>query len=127
MSLGRASRNLRAHGLAEGASTRLIGALIMCHSDDNGLVLPPRIAQRKVVIVPIWRNDDERALVMAKAAELRAALRPVAGLVHIDDRDNMRPGWKYGEWERKGMPIRIELGPRDVAAPGHKIINAGGV
>ena len=98
-----------------GASTRLIGALIMCHSDDNGLVLPPRIAQRKVVIVPIWRNDDERALVMAKAAELRAALRPVAGLVHIDDRDNMRPGWKYGEWERKGMPIRIELGPRDVA------------
>jgi prolyl-tRNA synthetase len=98
-----------------GASTRLIGALIMCHSDDHGLVLPPRIAQRKVVIVPIWRNDDERALVMAKAAELRAALRPAAGLVHIDDRDNMRPGWKYGEWERKGMPIRIELGPRDVA------------
>ncbi|MBU0743528.1 proline--tRNA ligase [bacterium] len=97
-----------------GVSTRLIGGLIMCHSDDKGLVVPPRVAQRKVVIVPIWRKDEEKAVVLEKAAELRDGLRPVAGMVHVDDRDNMRPGWKYGEWERKGVPIRIELGPRDV-------------
>jgi prolyl-tRNA synthetase len=98
-----------------GVSTRLIGGLIMCHSDDKGLVLPPKVAQRKVVIVPIWRKDEEKDLVLGKAAELRDQLKPVAGMVHIDDRDNMRPGWKYGEWERKGIPIRIELGPRDIA------------
>jgi prolyl-tRNA synthetase len=97
-----------------GVSTRLIGALIMTHSDDNGLVLPPRVAQRKVVIVPIWKTDEEKETVLAKAAELRDMLRPVAGFVHVDDRDKMRPGWKYGEWERKGVPIRLELGPRDV-------------
>ncbi len=99
-----------------GVSTRLIGALIMTHSDDDGLVLPPRVAQRKAVIVPIWRNDDEKALVLEKAAELQAALKPHVGMVPVDDRDNMRPGWKYAEWERKGMPVRLELGPRDVAA-----------
>jgi prolyl-tRNA synthetase len=97
-----------------GVSTRLIGALIMCHSDDEGLVIPPKVAQRKVVVVPIWRSDEEKALVLAKAEELRERLRPVAGFVHIDDRDKMRPGWKYAEWERKGVPLRIELGPRDV-------------
>ena len=97
-----------------GVSTRLIGALIMTHSDDKGLVLPPRVAQRKVVIVPIWRSDEEKTLVLEKAAELKDMLRPVAGFVHVDDRDKMRPGWKYGEWERKGVPIRLELGPRDV-------------
>jgi len=87
----------------------------MCHSDDKGLVLPPKLAQRKVVIVPIWRKDEEKDMVLAKAAELQEQLRPVAGMVYVDDRDNMRPGWKYGEWERKGVPIRLELGPRDIA------------
>jgi len=98
-----------------GVSTRLIGGLIMTHSDDAGLVLPPRLAQRKAVIVPIWRNDDDKSLVMEAATKVAAALKPVAGFVQIDDRDNMRPGWKYAEWERKGMPVRIEIGPRDVA------------
>jgi prolyl-tRNA synthetase len=99
-----------------GVSTRLIGALIMSHSDDKGLVIPPKVAQRKAVIVPIWRDDEGKELVLNKARELQELLKPAIGFVQIDDRDKMRPGWKYAEWERKGMPIRIELGPRDVAS-----------
>jgi len=98
-----------------GMSTRIMGALIMTHSDDDGLVLPPRIASTKVVIVPIWKNDEEMAQVIEAAEKIAAELRPIIGGVHIDKRDNMRPGWKYGEWERKGVPIRMELGPRDLA------------
>ena len=95
-------------------STRIMGALIMTHSDDDGLVLPPRIAGTKAVIVPIWKNDDEMAQVVAAAEKLAAELRPVVGPIHIDKRDNMRPGWKYAEWERKGVPLRLEIGPRDL-------------
>ena len=98
-----------------GMSTRIMGALIMCHSDDNGLVLPPRIAHTKVVIVPIWKNDEEMAQVCEVADRLAAELTPVVGKVHVDNRDKMRPGWKYAEWERKGVPLRLELGPRDLA------------
>ncbi len=107
-----------------GVSTRLIGGLIMTHSDDAGLVLPPRMAPLHAVIVPIFRNDEQRAQVMAAAETLRAELSqidigdPDAAYrdflsVHIDDRD-MRPGAKYYEWERKGVPLRIELGPKDL-------------
>jgi prolyl-tRNA synthetase len=99
-----------------GMSTRIIGALLMTHSDDDGLVLPPRIAGTKVVIVPIWKNDDEKSAVCAAAQKLAAELRPRIGPVHVDDRDNLRPGWKYSEWERKGVPLRLEIGPRDLAA-----------
>ena len=99
-----------------GMSTRIIGALIMTHSDDNGLVLPPRIAHTKAVIVPIWKNDEEMAAVCEAADKLAAELWPVVGKVHVDKRDKMRPGWKYAEWERKGVPVRLELGPRDLAA-----------
>jgi prolyl-tRNA synthetase len=98
-----------------GMSTRIIGALIMTHSDDEGLVLPPRIAGTKAVIVPIWKNEDEMAQVCAAADGLAAQLRVAVGPVHVDRRDNMRPGWKYAEWERRGVPLRIELGPRDLA------------
>ncbi len=98
-----------------GMSTRIVGALIMTHSDDDGLVLPPRIAGIKAVIVPIWKNDDEKAAVCDAAGKLAAELRPAIGPVHVDDRDNLRPGWKYSEWERKGVPLRLELGPRDLA------------
>ncbi|MFO7609948.1 MAG: His/Gly/Thr/Pro-type tRNA ligase C-terminal domain-containing protein, partial [Candidatus Krumholzibacteriia bacterium] len=98
-----------------GMSTRVIGALIMVHSDDDGLVLPPRIAGTKAVIVPIWKNDEEMAQVCEAADRLAAQLRPTIGPVHVDKRDNMRPGWKYAEWEAKGVPLRLELGPRDLA------------
>ena len=98
-----------------GMSTRIIGALIMSHSDDDGLVLPPRIAGVKAVIVPIWKNDEEMDQVCTAADRLAAELRPVVGPVHVDKRDNMRPGWKYAEWEAKGVPLRLELGPRDLA------------
>ncbi len=99
-----------------GMSTRIMGALIMVHSDDDGLILPPRIAGTKAVVIPIWRNDDEMEQVVAAAEKIAAELRPVIGAVHVDKRDNMRPGWKYGEWERKGVPLRLEIGPRDLAA-----------
>jgi prolyl-tRNA synthetase len=97
-----------------GMSTRIIGALVMAHSDDDGLVLPPRIAGTKAVIVPIWKNDDEKAATCAAAHRIAADLRKSVGPVVVDDRDNLRPGTKYGEWERKGVPLRLEIGPRDL-------------
>jgi len=97
-----------------GMSTRVIGALIMTHSDDDGLVLPPRIAGTKVAIVPIWKNDDEKSTTVEVAHQVADELRGRIGPVVIDERDKMRPGWKYAEWERKGVPLRIEIGPRDV-------------
>ena len=97
-----------------GVSTRLIGGAIMTHSDDTGLVLPPRIAPIQVVIVPIWKGDDQKASVIAFANAAADALRGRVR-VKVDDRDSMKPGAKYYEWERKGVPLRLEVGPRDVA------------
>jgi prolyl-tRNA synthetase len=94
-----------------GVSTRLIGGLIMTHSDDKGLVLPPRVAPRKSVIVPIYRKDEERAKVMDQAHKLAAQLG-----AHVDARDGLTPGAKFFHWERRGVPVVFELGPRDVAA-----------
>ncbi|HEU0122931.1 MAG TPA: proline--tRNA ligase [Bryobacteraceae bacterium] len=94
-----------------GVSTRLIGGLIMTHSDDKGLVLPPKVAPRKVVIVPIFRKEEERAVVMEAAAKLAAELG-----AHVDTRDGHTPGAKFFHWERRGVPVVLELGPRDVAA-----------
>ncbi len=99
-----------------GVSTRLIGALIMTHSDDQGLVIPPRVAPEPVVIVPIFRADAEKVQVLEKARELKAMLKSAGVVAHIDDRDQFKPGFKYNEWELKGVPVRVELGPRDVAA-----------
>jgi prolyl-tRNA synthetase len=96
-----------------GVSTRLIGALIMSHSDDEGLVLPPRLAPIQVVVVPIYKNDAERERVMAAVTALTAAWK---GRIRfkVDDRENLSPGFKYNEWELKGVPVRVEVGPKDV-------------
>ena len=94
-----------------GVSTRLIGALIVTHSDDKGLVVPPRIAPLQVVIVPI---KQEIQSVKEKVDDLFFALKKAGIKVKVDDRDNLRPGAKYFEWERKGVPLRIDIGPRDV-------------
>jgi prolyl-tRNA synthetase len=99
-----------------GFSTRMIGATIMAHGDDAGLRLPPAVAPVQVVIVPIYRSDDERATVMGVAEKLRADLAASGVRVRLDDRDQHRPGYKFAEWELKGVPVRIELGPRDVEA-----------
>ena len=99
-----------------GVSTRLIGGLIMTHSDDSGLILPPRLAPIQAVIVPIFKSDAEKESVMGAAVKLRDDLRAKGVAVELDAREGMRPGEKYYEWERKGVPIRIELGPKDLAS-----------
>ncbi|EFO79020.1 prolyl-tRNA synthetase [Oscillochloris trichoides DG-6] len=96
-----------------GVSTRLIGALIMTHSDDEGLVIPPRLAPIQVVVVPIFKNDAEREKVMATVHALTSTWKGVLRF-KIDDRDNLSPGFKFNEWEMKGVPVRIEVGPKDV-------------
>ena len=97
-----------------GVSTRLIGALIMTHSDDEGLVLPPRLAPTQVVVVPIYKNDVERSLVLDAVDRITSGWKGHVRF-RVDDRDNLTPGYKYNEWELKGIPIRVEVGPRDVA------------
>ncbi|RRR69582.1 MAG: proline--tRNA ligase [Candidatus Viridilinea halotolerans] len=97
-----------------GVSTRLIGALIMTHSDDEGLVLPPRLAPIQVVVVPIYKNDTERTTVMAAVETLTASWKGRLRF-RVDDRDNLSPGYKFNEWEIKGVPLRVEVGPKDVA------------
>ena len=97
-----------------GVSTRLIGALIMAHSDDQGLIMPPRIAPFQVVIVPIYKGEDGKAIVNEKAALIIAELKALGIRVKYDDNDNARPGWKFAEYELKGVPVRIALGQRDI-------------
>ena len=98
-----------------GVSTRLIGALVMAHSDDDGLVLPPRIAPLQVVIVPIYKGDVQKQQVGDKAAEIMKQLKALGISAKYDDNDNNRPGWKFAEYELKGVPVRIALGARDLA------------
>jgi prolyl-tRNA synthetase len=98
-----------------GVSTRLMGALIMTHSDDEGLVLPPKLAPIQVVIVPIYKTAEELEQVSIKAKELVQKLKSMGISVKFDDDDNRRPGWKFAEYETKGVPVRVALGPRDLA------------
>lgn len=96
-----------------GLTTRSIGIMVMYHGDDKGLVLPPRVAKTQVVIVPIYTKNDEKAI-LQKAGELFERLKKDGVRVHLDDRDNHKPGWKYNDWELKGVPIRLELGAKDL-------------
>ena len=112
-----------AYNTSWGVSTRLVGALVMTHGDDNGVVIPPWLAPTQVVIVPIYRSDEERALVLEKANSVAGALKSQKVRVHIDARDNMKPGAKYYDWERKGVPMRVEIGPKDVANQKLVVVN----
>ncbi|EAY25774.1 proline--tRNA ligase [Microscilla marina] len=101
-------------GTSWGVSTRLMGALIMAHSDDHGLVLPPKLAPIQVVIVPIYKGDEQFAAVSAKANEIKKALEAVGVSVKYDNRDTYKPGFKFADWEMKGVPVRLALGARDL-------------
>ena len=96
-----------------GVSTRMVGAIIMVHGDDQGLILPPRLAPIQVVIVPIWKSEEERERVVAAAEEIKAKLDGLR--CELDAREEYTPGWKFHHWEMKGVPLRVEIGPRDVA------------
>lgn len=97
-----------------GVSTRLMGALIMAHSDNNGLVLPPKLAPIQVVIVPIYKNEEQLSLISEKANSIKIALQEAGISVKYDDRDTYKPGWKFAEYELKGVPLRLAIGPRDL-------------
>lgn len=101
-------------GTSWGVSTRLMGALVMTHSDDNGLVLPPNLAPIQVVIVPIYKSEEELAAISTVAHEITAALRKLRLSVKFDDRTTQKPGFKFAEWELKGVPVRMAIGPKDL-------------
>lgn len=101
-------------GTSWGVTTRLVGALIMTHSDDHGLVLPPKLAPFQVVIVPIFRNDEQLAAISEKVDEIVIALKAKGISVKYDNRDTYKPGWKFAEYELKGVPVRLGIGPRDL-------------
>ncbi|MDE3178183.1 MAG: proline--tRNA ligase [Acidobacteriota bacterium] len=98
-----------------GLSTRFVGAIIMVHGDDQGLIMPPRLAPFQAVIVPIFKNDEEKSQVIAKARALHAELAGAGIRVKLDEREGMSPGFKFNDWEMRGVPLRLELGPKDVA------------
>ena len=97
-----------------GISWRLIGAMIMIHGDDHGLVLPPKVAPIQVVIVPIYKNDEGKEKVLSKVEEIRITLETKEIRVQVDDREGLSPGYKFNDWELKGVPLRIEIGPKDI-------------
>jgi prolyl-tRNA synthetase len=101
-------------GTSWGVSTRLMGALIMAHSDDAGLVLPPKLAPIQVVIVPIYRNDEQLAQISEKVAEITRDLKKLGISVKYDSSDNFKPGFKFAEYELKGVPVRLAMGGRDL-------------
>jgi prolyl-tRNA synthetase len=99
-----------------GVSTRMVGGVVMAHGDDKGLILPPRIAPVHVVIVPIYKTPEEQENTLATAREAAGRLKDAGVRVKVDDRDTVTPGFKFNDWEMRGVPIRLEIGPRDVAA-----------
>jgi prolyl-tRNA synthetase len=112
---GRDGQKQSAWTTSWGVSTRLIGGLVMTHSDDKGLVLPPRLAPIQAVVIPIWRKDDEKAAVMQYVDAFVAKVKAAGVRIHVDDREQFKPGFKFNDWELRGVPLRLEVGPRDVA------------
>ncbi len=104
------------HQTSWGVSTRLLGAIVMAHGDDQGLRLPPAVASTQVVIVPIWRKAEEGENVLVAARSIRHSLEQAGVRVRLDEREGLTPGFKFNDWEMRGVPLRIEIGPRDVAA-----------
>ncbi|MDI7275504.1 MAG: proline--tRNA ligase [Anaerolineae bacterium] len=97
-----------------GVSTRMVGAVVMVHGDDQGLIVPPRLAPIQAVIVPIWKSDEEKAAILEVARRIRSRLEGAGIRVRLDDREEVSPGFKFNDWEMRGVPLRLELGPRDV-------------
>ena len=97
-----------------GVSWRLIGAMIMAHGDDKGLVLPPKVAPMQVVVVPIYKNAEDGEKVISKVDEILDSLEQKSIRVHVDNREGLSPGFKFNDWELKGVPLRIEIGPKDI-------------
>ncbi|MGH2704076.1 MAG: proline--tRNA ligase [Actinomycetota bacterium] len=114
--LGRDGKENFAYATSWGASTRLIGGLIMAHGDDHGLRLPPHLAPVQVVIVPIYRTDEERSTTLEAAGKIRHEVGELGVRVRVDDREEHRPGYKFNEWELKGVPLRLEIGPRELGS-----------
>jgi prolyl-tRNA synthetase len=110
----RAGREEYVWATSWGVSTRLMGALVMAHSDDNGLVLPPTLAPQQVVIIPIYKTPEEYAATVERAHAIKESLKNLGITVKVDDRDTQKPGWKFAEYELKGVPLRIAIGPRDL-------------
>jgi len=107
-----------------GLSTRFVGAIVMVHGDDSGLILPPRLAPIQAVIVPIYKSDEERAAVMEVAGQVAGALKGLR--VKVDDRDQMTPGFKFNDWEMRGVPLRVDAGPTRHSRPRGQVIRADG-
>ncbi len=97
-----------------GASTRLIGGMVMTHADDKGIVLPPKMAETQVVLIPIWKTEEEKENVLKITEEIDSKIKEKNISTYIDDRDYMTPGFKFNEWEKKGIPVRVEIGPKDI-------------
>ena len=111
--LDRANQQQYCQTTSWGLSTRFVGAIIMVHGDDQGLVLPPRLAPHQAVLVPIYKNDQERSAVMEQVEATRKALAGIR--LHLDDRQEVTPGFKFNDWEMRGVPVRVEIGPKDVS------------
>jgi prolyl-tRNA synthetase len=124
--LGRDGEEHYAHATSWGSSTRLVGGLIMAHGDEKGLRLPPLVAPHQVVVVPIYRNDDERGRVLEAVAGVASSWRDRGLRVKVDDRDDLRPGFKFADWELRGVPVRVEVGPRDLDASQVTIVRRDG-
>ncbi len=97
-----------------GVSTRMVGGIVMAHGDDTGLRLPPHLAPIQVVVVPIWKTDEQKTLVMETIAQITENLTAAAVRVHVDSREGLTPGFKFNDWEMRGVPLRMEVGPKDI-------------